>query len=106
MAGGISTTYHYDGPQVIAEYEDGTLVRKFIYGPGIDEPIIMIDVAASRKMVGLSSTSSLRESPPYNFYHRACPVLRVGHNKRVSASPKQRPLSKKLIKTPQISFLL
>ena len=35
------TTYHYDGPQVIAEYEDGTLVRKFIYGPGIDEPIII-----------------------------------------------------------------
>jgi len=30
---------------VIAEYENDTLVRKFIYGPGIDEPVCMIDVA-------------------------------------------------------------
>ena len=46
--GGVTTEYVYDGDQVIAEYDDsvtqGTfvLVRKFIYGPGIDEPIIMI----------------------------------------------------------------
>ncbi len=30
--------------QVIAEYEGSTLKRKFIYGPGIDEPILMIVV--------------------------------------------------------------
>ena len=35
----------YDGGQVIAEYDGSdTLLRKFIYGPGIDEPICMIDV--------------------------------------------------------------
>jgi len=39
-----TTEYCYDGDQVIAEYEGTTLVRKFIYGPGIDEPICMIDV--------------------------------------------------------------
>ena len=32
---------------MIAEYEDGQLVWKFIYGLGIDEPIIMIDVTDS-----------------------------------------------------------
>jgi len=38
----------YDGDQVIAEYDAGdTLLRKFIYGPGIDEAICMIDVADS-----------------------------------------------------------
>jgi RHS repeat-associated protein len=37
----------YDGDRVIAEYEDDTLVRKFIYCPGIDEPICMIDVTDS-----------------------------------------------------------
>ena len=41
----VVTKYAYDGSQVIAEYEDGSLVRKFVYGPGIDEPICMIDVA-------------------------------------------------------------
>lgn len=55
--GSITCEYVYDGPQVIAEYDDSggsmQLVRKFIYGPGIDEPIIMIDVA----------------SDDYYFYH-------------------------------------
>jgi len=32
----------YDGDHVIAEYEGDTLVRKFIYGPAIDEPILKI----------------------------------------------------------------
>ncbi len=35
----VTTEYCYDGDQVIAEYEGGSLKRKFIYGPGIDEPI-------------------------------------------------------------------
>jgi RHS repeat-associated protein len=47
--GNTTTRYCYDGAQVIAEYENGTLVRKFIYGPGIDEPILMIDVSDSNK---------------------------------------------------------
>jgi YD repeat-containing protein len=41
----VTTTYCYDGDQIIAEYENGTLNRKFIYGPGIDEPVCMITVA-------------------------------------------------------------
>lgn len=43
------TEYAYDGDQVIAEYDDNDLdgdvdylARKFVYGPGIDEPICMI----------------------------------------------------------------
>ena len=37
-----TTTYVYNGPQILAEYEGGVLARKFIYGPGIDEPLAMI----------------------------------------------------------------
>ncbi|MCP4112564.1 MAG: hypothetical protein GY749_44730 [Desulfobacteraceae bacterium] len=36
-----TVSYIYDGDQVIAEYEYGNLVRKFIYGTGIDEPVVM-----------------------------------------------------------------
>jgi RHS repeat-associated protein len=40
--GGVTTKYVYDGDQVIAEYNGSdTLLRKFVYGPGIDEPICM-----------------------------------------------------------------
>ena len=42
--GGYETRYVYGGDNLIAEYVDGDLVRKFIYGPGIDFPIMMIDV--------------------------------------------------------------
>ncbi|AQT67208.1 Cell wall-associated polypeptide CWBP200 [Anaerohalosphaera lusitana] len=41
--GGDTTEYVYDGDQVIAEYDDsGEIIRKYIYSPGIDEPICMI----------------------------------------------------------------
>ena len=35
----------FDGGNVIAEYDhDNFLLRKYIYGPGVDEPVCMIDV--------------------------------------------------------------
>ena len=46
---GRITRYCYDGGHVIAEYDGtydcGALLRKYIYGPGVDEPICMIEVA-------------------------------------------------------------
>jgi YD repeat-containing protein len=77
----IVTKYVYDGDQVIAEYDDHTtpdtfvLVRKFIYGPGIDEPICMIIPAGQTNagtyfyhfdglgsVVALSNTSGIIEA--------------------------------------------
>jgi RHS repeat-associated protein len=46
---GYSTRYVYDGDQVIAEYDgNNNLLRKYIYGPGIDQPVCMIDVADAK----------------------------------------------------------
>ena len=43
---GYSTRYVYDGDQVIAEYDgNNNLLRKYIYGPGVDKPVSMIEVA-------------------------------------------------------------
>ncbi len=43
---GYSTRYCYDGDHVIAEYDgNNNLLRKYIYGPCIDEPVSMIEVA-------------------------------------------------------------
>jgi len=43
---GYSTRYVYDGPHVIAEYDgNNNLLWKYIYGPGIDQPVCMIEVA-------------------------------------------------------------
>jgi RHS repeat-associated protein len=41
-------TYIYDGDHCIAEYDAyGNVKRKYIYGPGVDEPISMIEAAGS-----------------------------------------------------------
>ena len=37
--------YLYDGDHCIAEYDgEDQLLRKYIYGPGVDQPVCMIDV--------------------------------------------------------------
>jgi RHS repeat-associated protein len=39
---GVTTKYLHDGDQVIMEYGgSGQLLRRYVYGPGIDEPICM-----------------------------------------------------------------
>jgi RHS repeat-associated protein len=38
---GNTSNYVLDNNRVIEEWEDGNLVRKFIYGVGIDEPLVM-----------------------------------------------------------------
>jgi RHS repeat-associated protein len=40
--GTVTTKYVYDGDNLIAEYNGSTLLRKYVYGPRIDEPICMV----------------------------------------------------------------
>ncbi len=70
----VTTKYCYDGGQVIGEYdynsvsEDYELARKFVYGPGIDEPICMIVVAGESETLyyyhfdGLGSVAALSDN--------------------------------------------
>jgi RHS repeat-associated protein len=46
--GEVTRKYVYSGASIIAEYDgNGTLLRKFVHGPPIDQPISMIDVEHS-----------------------------------------------------------
>jgi len=64
----VTTKYVYDGGQVIAEYDGSdNPLRKFVYGPGIDEPIIIIDVADNNTVYyyhfdGLGSVAALSDT--------------------------------------------
>jgi hypothetical protein len=92
---GYSTRYVCDGDSVIAEYDgNNNLLRKYIYGPGIDKPVCMIEVADSNavyyyhfdalgSVVALSDTSSDPPSlEPFQadsrklFYGKAMLILR------------------------------
>jgi len=63
-----TTKYCYDGGNVIAEYDsNNNLLRKYIYGPRVDEPVCMIDVADSNSVYyyhydGLGSVVALSDS--------------------------------------------
>ena len=65
---GYSTRYLYDGDHVIAEYDgNNNLLRKYIYGPGIDQPVCMIEVVDSNDVYyyhfdGLGSVVTLSDS--------------------------------------------
>jgi len=101
QAGGVTTKYCYDGDQVIAEYEGSTLKRKFIYGPGIDEPVCMTDVADSNKKYyyhfdGLGSVIALSDSSAnvverYGYDVFGMPTIRDANNSVVSVSSVANP---------------
>jgi hypothetical protein len=58
----------YDDGNVIAEYDgNGNLLRKYIYGLRVDEPVCMIEVASSNAVYyyhydGLGSVVALSDS--------------------------------------------
>jgi len=45
--GYIDFVYVWDGAHIIAEYWHGTLQKKYIYGPGMDNPVAMINVSGT-----------------------------------------------------------
>ncbi len=64
---GVLRTDRRNGGHVIAEYDDSSLLRKYIYGARVDEPVCMIDVADSNAAYyyhfdGLGSVVALSNS--------------------------------------------
>ena len=47
VVGSYIVKYVYDGGHVIAEYDDSNLLRKYIYGARVDEPVCMLENPAS-----------------------------------------------------------
>jgi len=49
--------YLYDGDQLIAEYDgSGNLITKYIYGPGIDEPVKGLSLSGIITMTALAQS--------------------------------------------------
>jgi RHS repeat-associated protein len=93
----VTIQYAYDGDRIIAEYDaNDVLLRKFIYGPGIDEPICLIEVADNNavyyyhfdglgSVVALSDVNSvLVERYTYDVFGR--PAIRDANGTEIAAS--------------------
>jgi len=64
---GVITGFVYDGARVIGEYdENGSQTRKFIYGPGIDEPVVMDSIETGERyyyhLDGLGSVTGITDA--------------------------------------------
>ena len=40
---GESTTFHYSGDSLIGEYKNGTLEKRYVFGSGVDKPLVQYD---------------------------------------------------------------
>ena len=87
--GATTTRYVYDGARVIAEYDGGgQFLRKYVYGPGLDEPVLM-QVGTARyyylfdalgSVIGLTDASGNPvESYRYNAYGQPLQASTVGN---------------------------
>ena len=45
-AAGVVTDFLYDGDRLVAEYNGATLLRRYVHGPGVDEPLMWIEGAS------------------------------------------------------------
>jgi len=88
--GGDYKRYVYDGEQIIAEYNSsGTLLRKYVYGPGIDEPVAMITASGTKyyyhfdglgSVIALSNAShNIVEQYSYDVFGEPNRVSAVGN---------------------------
>jgi RHS repeat-associated protein len=50
-AGGVTTTYVYDGAQFIEERPGAGTVKRYVYGPGIDRPLAQVIASATSYFV-------------------------------------------------------
>jgi RHS repeat-associated protein len=47
-AGGVTTNYLYDGDALVAEYDgSGNILRRYVPGPGVDEPVLWYEGAGA-----------------------------------------------------------
>lgn len=42
---GVTTTFVYDGNDLIAEYNGTTLLRRYVHGPDVDEPLVWYELS-------------------------------------------------------------
>jgi hypothetical protein len=71
VAGGSGTTrFVYDGDRLVAEYNGaGTLLRRYVHGPGVDEPVVWYEGSG----VGPASRRYLHTDPKARWWRSPMP---------------------------------
>ncbi len=56
---GVSSQFLYDGDDMIAEYNGASLLRRYVHGPGNDEPLIAYDANGNKTFLHSDSIGSV-----------------------------------------------
>ena len=65
-AGSVATQFLYDGDELVAEYDgSGNLLRRYVHGPDVDEPILWYEGS------GLTTRRILRADHLGSDYRKA-----------------------------------
>ncbi|MFN3806532.1 RHS repeat domain-containing protein [Asticcacaulis sp.] len=57
---GITTKFLYDADRLIAEYDgSGVLIRRYVHGPGTDEPLVVYDNAGNKTWLNADDIGSI-----------------------------------------------
>ena len=60
VAGAATTRFAYDGLNAIADYDGGnTLQHRYVFGPGVDQPIVQYDASGNRAFLGTDERGSV-----------------------------------------------
>jgi len=58
-ASGTTTNFAYDGLNLIAEYNGSLLTNRYVFGPGVDEPIVAYNAAGTRSWMASDERGSI-----------------------------------------------
>ena len=60
VAGAATTRFAYDGANAIADYDgSNALQHRYVFGPGIDQPIVQYDASGNRAFLGTDERGSI-----------------------------------------------
>ena len=76
--GGSTTIYVWDGAHIIAEYTNGSLTKKYIYGPGMDNPVVMINVSGQNEAWYYYGVYPGPDPGPMHWAVFGCCLMRAG----------------------------
>lgn len=59
LTSGATTSFAYDGENMIAEYNGSSLTDRYVFGPEMDEPIVAYDASGNRSWLYADERGSI-----------------------------------------------
>jgi len=89
--GATTTDFLYDGDRLVAEYNGGALLRRYVHGAGVDEPLAWYEGTGTSDRRYLIADTRARSSPPLARAFSAIAMVRTASPMRGPADASATP---------------